>query len=341
MMEKCLLSQKENLQIQTIIEELRNEYGLAENEEFITNAMILANELPDHLIQAMHDLSDVQEHSGLLLIKGFEPREALPSTPKSWFKKDSYSPCFESDFLAIMLASVLGEPFGFETQQKGKLIHDIVPIKGREYAQEGANSLEMLNFHTEDAFHPFRADYICLHCLKNPSQIGTLVSGVRDFALTPEEIDILFESRFHHLSDDTHTENTISPPLDSILFGNKQSPYIRFDCDFSIARDNDWKAKQIVSRLKQEIDRCFREVPLSPGDFCFIDNYKWLHGRKSFKANYDGHDRWLRRFNIKTDLFEAADYRVNSTSRMLSFNKIHTRLGSCQKSKVDSFECSN
>jgi alpha-ketoglutarate-dependent taurine dioxygenase len=322
-MDKYTFSPHELVQIRALIEECQNSFDSAESESFIKQSRLLASKLPRDLLCFLTDLATNQEHSGLVLISGFSPLKPLPLTPKTWFKEDSYHPDFESDYLAIILASILGDPFGFETQQKGKLIHDIVPIKGREYHQEGASSLQMLNFHCEDTFHPHRADFICLHCLKNPTQVGTIVSNVSQLSLSDDEKKLLSQYRFHHLSDNTHTENVSEPLSAPILFGHLQSYYIRFDYDFTIAKQGDEEAKTAIDRLNQEILASSVEVPIAPGDFCFIDNYKWLHGRKSFKATYDGHDRWLRRFNIKVDINEASIYRRSPESRMLSFDPVH------------------
>jgi hypothetical protein len=296
-------------------------YESAEQEEFIKEAKALSGKLPEGLKRFLY-ASDRQNHEGIFVVKGFEHGD-LPNTPISWFKEDSYPAAFDCDYAAIILSAILGEPFGFETQQVGKLIHDILPIKGREYAQEGANSLQMLNLHTEDTFHPYRADHICLVCLKNPSSVGTLVSGVRHFDLTDEVKSILFQNRFYHLSDDTHVEDLVNPICEPILFGDRQRPYLCYDEDFTVSRKGDESAQRALEALREQARGKHFEVSLEPGDFCFIDNYKWLHGRRPFKANYDGNDRWLRRFNIKLDLNEASEYRLSPVSRMLSFSPIH------------------
>jgi alpha-ketoglutarate-dependent taurine dioxygenase len=56
---------------------------------------------------------------------------------------------------------------------------------------------------------------------------------------------------------------------------------------------------------------------LEPGDFVFIDNYRAVHGRKPFKARYDGNDRWLKRINITRDLRKSRDARLSSTERLI------------------------
>ncbi|WP_248963652.1 TauD/TfdA family dioxygenase [Sphaerisporangium perillae] len=40
------------------------------------------------------------------------------------------------------------------------------------------------------------------------------------------------------------------------------------------------------------------DMSLESGEFCFIDNYRVVHGRKPFGARHDGTDRWLKRINV-------------------------------------------
>lgn len=317
-----ILTEEEKKQINVLIDDVVAKYKTAEDEEFIQDAKTLSAKLPTGLREYFLATDDAS-HSGLLLIKGVGQQKALPTTPKTWFIEDSYKPDFRSDYLAIIFASMLGEPFGFETQQTGKLIHDILPIKGREFSQEGANSLQMLNFHTEDTFHPYRADYICLTCMRNPQKVGTLLAGLRDLDLSDEVKATLFKPYFHHLSDDTHIEDIATPQFEPILFGDKSEPYIRFDYDFTVASTGNKAAEEAIEALNLEVQRKYFEINIEEGDFCFVDNYKWLHGRKSFAAKFDGKDRWLRRFNIKTDLNEAIEYRPRAVSRMLSFEPVN------------------
>lgn len=315
---KYILSSQELKQINSIIDYAMSTFSTAEDEDFILESKLLSNRLSDDLKKYLYR-SDDPTHNGLFVLSGFDFGEQLPATPKTWFKEDSYEAKFRTDYLAIILASIFGEPFGFDTQQRGKLIHDILPIKGREYFQEGANSLQMLNMHTEDTFHPYRADYICLSCLKNPCNIGTLLSGVQFFELDDKVKNILFEDRFYHLSDDTHVEDIDNPVSQPILFGDRKSPFVRFDYDFTITSKGDIEAKEALEAFNTELLKRKFELSLNVGDFCFIDNHKWLHGRKPFQANFDGEDRWLRRFNIKVDLSEASAFRMSHKGRMLSF----------------------
>jgi len=69
--------------------------------------------------------------------------------------------------------------------------------------------------------------------------------------------------------------------------------------------------------LAQTIDDNLREVVLQPGDCFFIDNYRIVHGRKAFKARYDGTDRWLKRINLTRDLRKSNGSRSGCEMRVM------------------------
>jgi alpha-ketoglutarate-dependent taurine dioxygenase len=66
------------------------------------------------------------------------------------------------------------------------------------------------------------------------------------------------------------------------------------------------------------IDESLTDLVLQAGDICFIDNYRAVHGRRPFKARYDGTDRWLKRVNIARDLRKSRGLRVSNLSRVIS-----------------------
>jgi enduracididine beta-hydroxylase len=71
----------------------------------------------------------------------------------------------------------------------------------------------------------------------------------------------------------------------------------------------------------EEVTRRFDEVigdcVLEAGDFCFIDNYQAVHGRKPFEARFDGTDRWMKRINVVRDLRRSRDARRSAASRVI------------------------
>jgi alpha-ketoglutarate-dependent taurine dioxygenase len=59
------------------------------------------------------------------------------------------------------------------------------------------------------------------------------------------------------------------------------------------------------------------DLVLEAGQVIFIDNFKAVHGRRPFKAHYDGTDRWLKRVNLTRDLRKSRELRETADSRVV------------------------
>jgi enduracididine beta-hydroxylase len=232
---------------------------------------------------------------------------------------------------------------GWSTQQAGHHVHDVIPIKGHEHEQLGSSSEELLTWHTEDAFHPYRGDYLGMMCLRNQEKAATTVASIDKIQLEPDEVKLLFEPRFTIRPDESHLEKNKSglqewqndssnllksayqqinqmnknPEKIAVLYGDPQNPYIRIDPYFMDELKEDQQAQKALNKLIQAIDAKLTDMILQPGDFCFIDNFKAVHGRKPFKARYDGKDRWLKRVIITRDLRKSRSARATCTSRII------------------------
>jgi Fe(II)/alpha-ketoglutarate-dependent arginine beta-hydroxylase len=242
--------------------------------------------------------------------------------------------------LLILFGSLLGEPLGWATQQDGHVIHDVLPIEGHEHEQLGSSSQELLTWHVEDAFHPYRCDYLGMMCLRNKQRVPTNVASIDAISLSPEEVEILFQPRFTIWPDESHLRKNRSnqqnggddqldkayediermrtnPEKLAVLFGDQESPYIRLDPYFMQRLDNDEEGQTALDSLIEKLDAEIHDLVLEAGDFVFIDNYRVVHGRKPFVAKYDGTDRWLKRINVTRDLRKSRAARLTADSRII------------------------
>ena len=126
------ISEKEQQQLDDLTNNVSLAYSAADAEEFLQHAYIWAGELPFGIKEELFNLKNDPENSGVTIFRGYKRDIEPPLTPKSWDIQDTYLPDHKADYLSVVLASLIGEPFGFETQQGGKLIHDVVPIEGME-----------------------------------------------------------------------------------------------------------------------------------------------------------------------------------------------------------------
>jgi alpha-ketoglutarate-dependent taurine dioxygenase len=65
------------------------------------------------------------------------------------------------------------------------------------------------------------------------------------------------------------------------------------------------------------MDDHLRDLRLEAGDFCFIDNFRVVHGRKPFTPRHDGTDRWLKRINVTCDLRKSRGARLGGGLRSI------------------------
>lgn len=208
---------------------------------------------------------------------------------------------FELDIAMLLLARCAGEPFGWQGQQAGRLVNNIVPSPGHEEEQTGASSTALLAPHTEDAFHPERANLLMLGCLRNPDGVGTTVSSVRRVELESWQRDRLSERELPihpDLSYGTGFPTTPAPAV-ATLGTDSGRLTLRFDPAYTPLDDADAEFRSAYDHLGRELERVCITAALAPGELLLVDNDVVVHGRVPFKPRYDGTDRWLKRVNIR------------------------------------------
>jgi len=164
-------------------------------------------------------------------------------------------------------------------------------------------------------------------CLRNHDVISTTV-GSLPCDLTNEEINELFSDNFIFLPDPDHAQHLLNwkanaekiafehmllytekPQPQSVLFGSKKKPYIRIDPKFTEVVSKHHASAPIYSKLVRKIDARLIDVALEPGQILIIDNYRTVHGRRSFMPRYDGTDRWLKKINVTMHMRDSGACR--------------------------------
>jgi Fe(II)/alpha-ketoglutarate-dependent arginine beta-hydroxylase len=329
------LSKEEVRAIDQLIAEIAARHGSVEETSFLLEVTVWAHEMPRRLRSELSSFRLEEPEAGLLLVSGFPVNDdRIGRTPEHWQRSEERSPVLEHEILFVLLSSLLGDCIGWSTQQSGRIVHDVLPIKGMENEQIGTGSEETIWWHTEDAFHPVRGDYVGLMCLRNPDSVPTTFASLGKVQLGDEDWQALFEPLYTIQPDNSHRqpeddttaekaeqyrwieEMRQAPEKIAILSGDPRSPYIRIDPYFMDPPEEP-RARQAFAALTQAVDRELRDLVLLPGDICFIDNFKAVHGRRAFRARYDGRDRWLKRINITRDLRKSRAHRLDSTSRIV------------------------
>jgi Fe(II)/alpha-ketoglutarate-dependent arginine beta-hydroxylase len=318
-MDQLEINTAERTALARLLDDLEDASDNLESDDVLDRITVLAHEIPGRIRRALNAFRR-ERTSGLLCISGYEvDQDRLGRTPAHWRDRPSPPTTWREDSLLLLFGSLLGDPFCWATQQNGRLIHDVLPIKGHEQEQLGSSSTTVLTWHTEDAFHRMRGDFIGFSCLRNPYAAATTVSYVDSLDLPPAVQGTLFEKRFFIEPDQSHLAKNNSaggdaelfagidkmqehPEPISIFFGDPARPYIRADPYFMRVLPGDYQAQEALHLLVKQMDEIMFDLCLKSGDFCFLDNFRTVHGRKPFKARFDGTDRWLKRVNISVDL---------------------------------------
>jgi L-asparagine oxygenase len=198
-----------------------------------------------------------------------------------------------------------GIPVGYAQEQNGSLIQNILPVYKLEKEQISSSSKTLLGLHTETAFHPYKPDYILLLCLRGDPLAATTYAEIDDILLhVPKKyLNILKQKWFItgvDISFRTNGEQDVEIPISIIKENEKDG--LSFVYDETVIKPINSDAADALSALRKAVSLATKEIVLKTGDLLFINNHKAVHGRKPFKARYDGTDRWLQRLLIRKTL---------------------------------------
>jgi Taurine catabolism dioxygenase TauD, TfdA family len=298
-----------------LVNEVASRHSSVEKGNFLDSASTYAQELPRRL-RAFLNAFRLTEPSGVCMISGYPVDDSkIGKTPAHWRREPSDSSTAEEEVFLNLCGALLGDAIAWSHQRDGLICQDLVPIEEHKNEMLGSGSEQDLVWHTEDARYSYRGDYIGLMCLRNPDTVPTTFASIDEVRLEPDQVEVLFEPRFIFRPDPSHptdSEREKAP----VLFGDPSSPYVRFD-PYSMDRPETEEARSAMDYLIGAIDDNLTGVALLPGECLFIDNYRAVHGRSSFKARFDGTDRWLKRINIARDLRKSRGVRKAPASRVI------------------------
>lgn len=314
--------------IRRLARSLGREYGSSDDEILLRELERISEELPAEATEAVVAYREDPD-SDLIVIHNHMVRDRdLGSTPTEWKTPRSTLTSLEYEMVAMLYSSVLGSVFGWATQQDGHIVNDIIPIETFSDQQVGASSKVELAWHTEDAFHPGRADYICLFCLRNPTETPTTVGSLIDIQKDEELPPALFEPCVRIAADDAQRDGAeeagIDTPTESsaqsvpILVENGSGVEMCIDPAYMSVASDEEDVREAVTGFCKSIDEHLKEVVLRSGDLLLLDNHRVVHGRKPFKPTYSGRDRWLKRVNVATDFESRRRYCTDRGSRLLA-----------------------
>lgn len=342
-MYELTLSSDNVLEIKALTRAVSQKASSAEQPALLNELAIHAHCLPRDLRAGLNTFR-LAEPSSVCLIRGFPIDDRrIGATPSHWQDQPDPGTTLEEELFLLMCGALLGDPVGWATQQAGHIVHNVLPIRGREETQVGWSSRTALMWHTEDAFHPYRNDYVMLMCLRNPDRTATTYAASEDLLLGSQHREVLSQPRFLLRPDDSHLEDVpaeayrhlgatadtvaqaraLTSSLASnlqrvaVMNGSQGAPHLRLDPFYMEAVPDDETAACSLAALFDAIGAALRHVALVPGEVLIIDNFRCVHGRDRFIPRYDGSDRWLKRINVTRDLRKSRAARLSPASRII------------------------
>jgi L-asparagine oxygenase len=210
----------------------------------------------------------------------------------------------------MMFAAGLGDPASFRPEKSGALVQDVVPVPGKEEFQGNAGSV-LLSFHTENAFHPHRPDFVMLSCLRADHEgvAGLRTACIRQVfdLLSAPTRDALFSAEFVTAPPPSFGAADGDPAPHAALAGAADDPDLQID--FSATKPLTTRAGEAMDELQKLFADNAHTHYLAPGSLAIVDNRVTVHGRTAFEPRYDGRDRWLQR------TFSLADFRASRGHR--------------------------
>ncbi|MFC7386609.1 TauD/TfdA family dioxygenase [Sphaerisporangium rhizosphaerae] len=237
---------------------------------------------------------------GAALIHNLPIDEAsLPCTPGTGTSVQRFGTV--PALLLMLIAAELGEPVAFRAEKSGALVQDVVPVRGKEEFQGNAGSV-LLSFHNENAFHPYRPDFVMLLCLRADRDrvAGLRTASIREITplLSPAARTALSSPDFVTAAPPSFGTGQSTAPH-AVLSGAPEDPDIRVD--FAATKALSPEAERALAELGELCERVAHTVVLNPGDLAIVDNRVTMHGRTAFRPRYDGADRWLQRTFVLRD----------------------------------------
>jgi L-asparagine oxygenase len=250
-----------------------------------------------------------REHVGLL--RNLPLGDDLPLTPTVKAAVDAV-PMF-SDCMLGLLAALFGDIVTFEGKVTARHIHNVYPAEDEKFSQLGASADE-LDWHVEDGFHPQRADWLGILCLKSDPYVITYVARAKDLTLCPEDWNSLRSE-----PTEVRVDESFLPTLSGMPFsvypvsGPDDDPEITFDPQYT--RNLNGQQQELTQRVRRAATLARCAVTLRSGDFLILNNRRTVHARSAHEPRMDGTDRWIKR----TLVSDRRDSRKLAAPGLLGF----------------------
>jgi L-asparagine oxygenase len=313
------LSHEEAQALAGLSASLAERFQTSDDPDVLPAIRAAVGQVPPRLREELRKFVEGDEAPYLIIRGHLINSERIGRTPAQLRTRGAPCRALAEELLIAAYGELMGHAFSWATQQDGRLVHDVFPVRKDEFAQLGTGSRELLTWHTEDAFHAGRADFVLLLALRNPDEVATTVGTLQGWQPDAPVYDTLFSERFIILPDESHLPKNNSPDVVqttaggfdeilqmrqqptriAVLSGDKARPKLRLDPYFMTPVEGDHDAERALTAVVHAIDERLQNVALRAGDLLVLNNARAVHGRVPFQARFDGTDRWLKRLNVR------------------------------------------
>lgn len=269
------------------------------------------DDVPAGVRRALRAFRRDSGQSGVLLLRNLPVDvDNLPDTPST--DGSVQREASVSAATLMLVAHGLGDPAAFRAEKSGALVQNVVPVPGKEDLQANSGSVR-LTFHTENAFHQHRPDFVMLLCVRPDHERTAELRTVCSRQVLPKLSEPARESlRSRHFVTEappSFGDTGARAEPHAVLPGDVDDPNMRVD-EAATKPMND-QAVDAMGELSELFENSFSAVRLRAGDLAIVDNRVTVHGRSAFVPRYDGRDRWLQRTFVLADLRRSRDHRTN------------------------------
>jgi len=210
------------------------------------------------------------------------------------YKEGDFLP--ELDDFLLSYAKKYGTPVGYDRERNGAMVQNIFPDRKEAKSQISSSSSVVLQMHTEAAFHPYKPDWILLACVRGDKRAATTFATLDDILYELDESSMWELRKPDFMTTVDKSFRTKGEPdreyIVRPLVGSGDW-VLTYDAD--LMRPLTDHAAKAFGKLGSAIKKRTRKIVLDAGDILVINNRTTVHGRNSFKARYDGTDRWVKR----------------------------------------------
>ncbi|MDF2474763.1 MAG: hypothetical protein K0S24_246 [Sphingobacterium sp.] len=318
---------EEKMALMKVARQLADEFGHYEDPTYIQTLHLYAYQLlPQRITRLLTQFgSDFSASQyGALVLRGLVEvdQEKLGPTPPSWKAYDQEKLLLYGFICSLLHGAVPAKPVQYYVQRKGGgLLHPIIPDESMSMSQTGSGSKTDLFVHTEDAFLFNQADFLSFLYLRNEEQVQSTLYSIRSHPAVTVDMELLFKPIFRCPKDANFKDEQLdgADVMTSILYGNRKTPFIRFDAAEQLYNANAGQspeALEILSRFWSEAkEYIYNDFIPQSGDLVFVNNHLCAHGRSAFKAGMKQVDgQWVKcerrqmlRMMSKTNLLQIRE----------------------------------